>query len=75
MSEGKIPDAWTRQVSDDDIKVTLALIKLGTITGEMENKIAFTLWRKGYIVWVKVSETPQKTILTITEDGEKFLSS
>jgi hypothetical protein len=75
VSEGKIPDAWTRQVSDDDIKVTLALIKLGTITGEMENKIAFTLWRKGYIVWVKVSETPQKTILTITEDGEKFLSS
>jgi hypothetical protein len=63
------------QISDDDIRVQLSLIKLGVVTdAELDYLMAKVLWLNKYVVW-RNTRTNSKPILTITEDGEKFLSS
>jgi hypothetical protein len=62
-------------ISDDDMRVQLSLIKLGVVTdAELGYLMTKVLWLNKYVVW-RNTFTSDKPVLTITEDGEKFLSS
>lgn len=64
------------QITDDDMRVQLSLIKLGVATDtDLDKNMSYELWRNKYIVWSRLNRADDKPILTITEDGEKFLSS
>lgn len=60
-------------ISDDEIGVQLALIKLGVITGdEIDTALALVLWNRHLIAWRRVSN--KHHALVITDDGEAFLN-
>jgi hypothetical protein len=61
-------------ISDDDMRVQLALIKLGVVTdADLDNDMAKVLWLSKYIVWCN-TPTNSKPLLHITDDGEAFLN-
>ncbi len=62
-------------ITDDDMRVQLALIKLGVVTDANLNKaIEYELWRNSYIIWRNTftNSTPE---LTLTTAGEAFLNN
>lgn len=62
-------------ISDDDIRVQLALIKLGVVAmdSELDTDMSYALWRNHYIVWHN-TYTNSKPLLHITDAGEAFLN-
>jgi hypothetical protein len=63
-------------ISDDDMRVQLALIKLGVVAmdSELDTDMAKVLWLSKYIVWSRLNRADDKPVLTITDDGEAFLN-
>ena len=63
-------------ISDDDMRVQLALIKLGVVAmdSELDTDMSYALWRNRYIVW-RNNRTNSMPLLSVTDEGEALLNN